>query len=118
LIEIRACARDLRSRMDPESAPGGSNPQNPPKPLPAQFGQVHGSSPYIRLLIEPGRPGERPTANCEAPKTEDYRRCVTNQLPVTILSWKNETLDPSIRMPTTRCAVLGDRLARGVRNHA
>jgi hypothetical protein len=52
-IEIRACARDSRSSMDPENALCGPNAQNPAKPIRARFGWVHGSSPKIRLLIEP-----------------------------------------------------------------
>ena len=37
-LEIRACARDLRSCVDPENTLGGPNPQNPAKPIRARFG--------------------------------------------------------------------------------
>ena len=37
-LEIRACARDLRSYVDPENALGGPNPQNPAKLIRARFG--------------------------------------------------------------------------------
>jgi hypothetical protein len=36
-LEKRACARDLRSRMDPENVSGGANRKNPPKPISARF---------------------------------------------------------------------------------
>jgi hypothetical protein len=38
---MRACARDLRSRMDPESVSGGAIPKNPAKPIRARNWQVH-----------------------------------------------------------------------------
>ena len=41
LRRIRACARDLRSRMDPENVSGGANRRNRAIPLPGQFFQVH-----------------------------------------------------------------------------
>ncbi len=40
-IEIRACARDLRSRADPENALVGVNRQNLAKPIPARFRYLH-----------------------------------------------------------------------------
>ncbi len=48
-IERSACARDLRSCADPESALVSANRQNRAKPIRARFCYVRGSSPYIRL---------------------------------------------------------------------
>jgi hypothetical protein len=36
-IEIRACARDLRLRMDPESGSGGADTEKMAKPIRARF---------------------------------------------------------------------------------
>jgi hypothetical protein len=39
--KIGACARDLRSRTDPENVSAGANPKNRAKPIRVRFGQVH-----------------------------------------------------------------------------
>ena len=40
-LEKRACARDSRSRMEPENASGGAIRRNPPKPIRARFRWFH-----------------------------------------------------------------------------
>src|SRR5208283_2816307 len=40
-LEIRACARVLRSRMEPESVSGGANLGNSPKSIRVGFGWFH-----------------------------------------------------------------------------
>ena len=49
-LEIYACARDLRLRMDPESGSGGADRGNTAKPIRARFCWVHGCSLTLRFI--------------------------------------------------------------------
>jgi hypothetical protein len=51
-----ACACDLRSRMDPETVPGGTIRKNPAKPIRVRNWQVHRYKPDWGRFAPQGQP--------------------------------------------------------------
>jgi hypothetical protein len=80
LREVRAWARDLRARLDPENVSSGANRENRLNPIPARFCQVHQQERMrlrapSRSLVEDAKealPTSRRQSN-ECPRPQGYQ---------------------------------------------